>query len=54
MYTYTVRGTGNVPQDMLRYDSAKVTSKGVGFANIEGQYPPTAARWASFGWKVSK
>jgi hypothetical protein len=65
---YSVTGSGAFPLDMLRYDQAwPVTQEAV--LGVEGRvrgqgghprtvqlashYPPTPARWQSFGWTVS-
>jgi hypothetical protein len=55
VYTYEVlrvAGPLFVPQDMLRYDEATVVTSGPGRATLVSPYPPTVARWASFGWRV--
>ena len=39
-YRFEVRGSGEFPWDMLRYDRVYPTTE------------PTPDRWASLGWKV--
>lgn len=64
MYEYEVRGRGNFPWDMLRYDRVyPLTSpvpnyrdgediwRGVRTILMRGE-GCTPARWASFGWTV--
>jgi hypothetical protein len=61
--TFTVKGTGEFPFDMLRYDAAwpnasddaaKMGARGWRSVRLTTQQngAPTAARWESFGWKV--
>ena len=61
-YRYTVRGSGDFPFDMLRYDCAYPSRS----ESIDGLKPspetrtvelssykrPTDERWSSFGWPV--
>lgn len=63
---FQVTGTGAFPVDMLRYDlcwpatgsdstdiqSSHLPSRTVHRIDLKGLKLPTAARWASFGWKV--
>lgn len=53
---YYVTGPYSFPDDMLRYDRAKVlstiTHAGRTFYLIEGAYRPTVGRWQSFLWVV--
>jgi hypothetical protein len=64
-YTWTVRGIGLFPFDMLRYDycwpaserdSAKIENRGHSKTReitLRSLAPePTLARWKSFGWEV--
>ena len=66
-YTYTVRGTGLFPFDMLRYDrctpkteadSSRIeqtthrSKLGPQEITMLGTKEPTVARWESFGWRV--
>jgi hypothetical protein len=68
IYTWTVRGSGDFPIDMLRYDQCWPQSE-VGSAVIHGSFRsrglrlrtvnlsslkrvPTTGRWKSFGWEV--
>lgn len=67
-YTFTVSSTGRFPLDMLRYDCAwpkapldvmmvGATIKGrKGRADImlQSNKRPTAGRWASFGWTITR
>ena len=68
LFKYTVRGRGDFPFDMLRYDHcwpAEETRNGsLGLAHGPGDFvherdihlvgldSPTGARWRSFGWTV--
>lgn len=60
-YRYEVYGMGSFPEDMLRYDRAKVISTrpreggrpGSLIYTIEGECKPTIGRWQSFIWNVS-
>jgi hypothetical protein len=68
LYTYTVRGTGSFPTDMLRYDSAWPSAQEdaarVGAAprgsraayavTLHSHKPPTDGRWRSFGWRADE
>lgn len=45
MYAYST-----FPDDMLRYDAARIVCKHDGYITIAGRYPPTVERWRSFGW----
>ena len=63
-YTFVVHGFGPFPFDMLRYDAAfpaddnAVTEIAYQRAwdekakpiRLRSQFPPTIARWRSFGW----
>lgn len=64
-YHYTVTGRGRFPFDMLRYDQAWPEDGGMSMGGGNGEdsrerreqrliglNPPTADRWASFGWYV--
>lgn len=58
-YKYEVQGMGQFPDDMLRYDQAKIigietnhdTKRKV--YTILGNVTPTTGRWNSFLWSVS-
>lgn len=56
LHHYFVTGSFSFPVDMLRYDQAKVLTRGdAGDFNgyiIEGKVAPTRGRWASFLWTV--
>lgn len=58
-YRYKVTGPGQFPDDMLRYDRAKIVdSYRPGDRErmvwiIEGKEKPTVGRWNSFLWSVS-
>ncbi len=68
LWKFTVRGRGNFPFDMLRYDAAFpldgtgelmghiFTRPSVCEVNLGtlSFYGPTVDRWRSFGWTVSK
>lgn len=52
-YSYTVTGNGSFPNDMLRYDEARVVKLlDAGKYVVSSPYPPTTKRWESFGWHV--
>lgn len=57
-YEYTVRGWGQFPDDMLRYDQARVVSIADDgphhkIYTIRGKVKPTIGRWQSFLYGVS-
>ena len=68
IYRYKVSGRYPFPADMLRYDRAFPTDSaeammpspsgmydGKGMTvELAGLSPPTALRWASFGWAVDE
>ena len=68
IYRYKVSGKYPFPADMLRYDRAFPTDSaeammpspsgmydGKGMTvELAGLSPPTALRWASFGWAVDE
>ena len=62
---YAVYGTGRLPLDMLRYDSAWPATEidanradaqdwdsGAKIIIMQGKREPTERRWESFGWSV--
>jgi hypothetical protein len=56
-YRYKVLGFGEVPEDMLRYDEARIETiferEGHWRAvMVVGRRPPTKERWESFGWQA--
>jgi hypothetical protein len=61
---FTAIGTGSFPLDMLRYDECWIASepdtqsKDRGHRSVvlatDSPHVPTAGRWQSFGWSVSK
>lgn len=58
IHEYVVTGVGQFPEDMLRYDQARIVGT-LGreghkwpFYYIEGKVPPTVGRWQSFLWTV--
>ena len=61
-YIFRVEGKESFPMDMLRYDSCFPNSPhDVDMMRIDideriielvSNYPPTKARWESFGWNV--
>jgi hypothetical protein len=64
IYRYEVFGMGQFPDDMLRYDRAKVVATrpdprfGIGMRprliyTLEGKCPPTVGRWRSFLYSVN-
>lgn len=60
-WRFTVRGTGQFPFDMLRYDQCWPTDNTHALAGTEprevrmlGVNQPTVDRWISFGWMVDK
>jgi hypothetical protein len=59
--TYTVRGPGQFPTEMLRYDDARfatpedeaiANSRGVRSLKVIGRRQLTIGRWNSFMWSV--
>lgn len=63
-YRYEVWGMGQFPEDMLRYDRAKIVSRRLRMDTnvgrdryiylIEGETKPTVGRWESFMWHVKE
>ena len=67
-YLYRVQGSGKLPLDMLRYDSAwpadqesvsrMSTPRGQGeerrTIRLASHHRPTVDRWRSFGWVVEE
>ena len=54
-YTVTPMHGMSFPDDMLRYDAARIVGKNEdGGILIVGKYPPTVERWKSFGWEVHR
>lgn len=64
LFRYTVEGQGELPHDMLRYDSAwpEQETDAALLAHHQRQYrvitilglrTPTVERWQSFGWTVN-
>lgn len=56
---YLVTGAGSFPDDMLRYDCAKVVRAhvkcgGLCWSLIESERAPTIDRWRSFLWTVAE
>lgn len=55
-WNYAVFGNGCFPDDMLRYDQAKIVGAAIvgGYVCvvIEGKTAPTVERWQSFMWNV--
>jgi len=58
-YRYQVQGPGQFPDDMLRYDQAKIINQYRPMDTertiyvILGNVTPTTGRWNSFLWSVS-
>ena len=64
MFEFTVRGRGQFPFDMLRYDQCWPKSSAPDVSalwhtddertvTLVGICSPTVDRWASFGWRVT-
>jgi len=63
-YRYEVWGFGEFPEDMLRYDRAKIVDQRERepakdgrkryIYTIEGETKPTVGRWQSFLWAVNE
>ena len=66
-HRYTVKGTGNFPLDMLRYDASFPSAsqavsvmmahdeRFVSLGHIGAkQWQPAYERWRSFGWQVER
>lgn len=66
-FTFTVRGSGEFPYDMLRYDACWPYSEGHDSPHLsspnghgprtvvlqtQNPHAPTVRRWESFTWKV--
>lgn len=57
-YRYTVTGRGQFPEDMLRYDDARIVATRISphnarWTECDIRAPRcTPARWRSFGWTV--